>query len=398
MTTLTQFKTKHSFTEVAGRFGYHFSPNKTNICPCCNKNTFSVFNNDTRYKCFRPACDLNKVGDIFNFLQILGISSSFKESISLLNLETSNTVKQNKVSILDTVFDLYKEQYTNSVKAQEYLIHRGYSTKKIEVGYAPADVYFLRDRLEPQLEVLKSYSLVNDNYEDYFKDRLIFPVRDLSNKIVHFHSRDISNDPNITLRWLASKRRDTSNINYLWRGHIEKNSKALFLTEGISDGLSLVNWDLPTVSTMSIQADFTTLLQPFTNLEELHCIFDNDRHSISTNKSSYTYKSWEVVLPKLISLKLARPNLTIYCLMPPSLPNVKDLNDFTLTVSKKEFQDYYSKNTLSLPEFTFKFFFRPDYYKSLIQLSKDNLTLQQKLLSVIDNEYNNWLEFIYKIL
>ena len=397
MSTLSQFKTKHSFTEVAARFGYHFSSNKTNICPCCNKSSFSVFANDTKYKCFRPTCELNKAGDIFNFLQVIGVSSNFKESISLLNLESSN-FKVDKTNILDTVFDLYKQEYKNYYKAEKYLLNRGYNPKKVEVGYAPADPHFLIYKLPNDLDLLKSYFLINDNNEDYFRDRLIFPIRDLSNKIVHFHTRDISDNLNVSLRWLASKRRDTSNINYLWRGHIEKNSKAIFLTEGISDGLSLVNWDLPTVATMSIQADFSTLFKPFVQLKELHCIFDNDRNSITPNKVSYSYKSWEIVLPKLIELKLSRPTLNIYCFMPPPAPNIKDLNNFTQTLTKQQFQDYYSKHTLSLSDFIIKFFFRPDYYKVLVKLSQYEESLRNTLLELVNNDYNNWLEFIYKIL
>lgn len=392
MHTLNQFKANYSFTEVVSRFGYHFSTNKNNICPCCGKITFSVYNNDTKYKCFRPNCILNKPGDIFNFLENMGISEGFKNSLNLLEINTSNSSNKPNTSILDKVFTLYKKCFYDSSEAQNYLSNRGCNINKIEVGYAPSNPYFLRDNLPTNLNELRRYHLIKDNEKDYFNNRLIFTIRDLNNKLVHFHGRDISNKS--TLRWMGSKKREDRNIDYLWRGHIEKKSPALFLTEGISDAISLVNWDIPTVATMSIQADFIKLFQPFTDLDELHCIFDNDRQSINNSKFSDTYKSWEHVLPKLIDLKLTNPKLKIYCMMPPTYNGIKDLNDWISNLSKKQFQDYYIKHSLDLGEFTFNLYKdRLEYGNKLILLSQYYPKLKQLMSEYISNCYDHWIDY-----
>lgn len=393
MSSLEQFKAQHSFTLVASQFGYHFSPNKTNICPACNKATFSIFNNDTRYKCFRPNCELNKTGDIFNFLQFIGISNSFKESLELLNINQSSKTN----SILNEVYRIYLDEFKETTKGKQYLLNRGYNLAKIDVGYAPS-YSILSHKLNNHIDNLKKYYLINDKDEDYFRDRLIFPIRNYSNKIVHFHSRDLSNNPN-AIRWMGTKKREDRNIDYLWRGNIEYKSKAIFLTEGISDGLSLLSWDLPVVSTLSIQGDFIELLKPFNDLEELHCIFDNDKQTVNNSSLSGTYKSWEFIIPKLVSLKLLRPSLNIYCMMPPNKNNIKDLNDWFNVSTKEEFYTYYTENTLSIEEFIFKYFHpRIDYYKHLIKLSQHSLPLRHKLKSYIDSNFNDYIDFINLIL
>jgi hypothetical protein len=398
MITLEQFKTQHSFTQVASQFGYHFTLNKINYCPICNKHSFSIYNNDTRYKCFRPSCELNKTGDIFNFLEIVGLSSNFKDSLKLLDISSSTNYQPKKQnSILNRVFSLYKEEFNKSLEAQDYLKSRGYNLNKFEVGYAPNNKFYLSELLPSNSDELLKYHLIKLNGEDYFQNRLVFPIRTLDNYIIHFHSRDLSNSSELTLRWMASKKRETSNIDYLWRGHIESKSKAIFLTEGISDALSLLTWDLPVVATMSIQADIAKLFSSFHNLEELHCIFDNDRQIISNHKSSYTYKSWEHILPQLINLKLQRPNLQIFCFMPPPTNGVKDLNDYCKLVSKSEFQSNYNESTLSLEDFTIKHFFKKSYYKRLLELCKYSKSLQVKLESLVESNYSSWIDFIMEV-
>lgn len=109
-------------------------------------------------------------------------------------------------SILYTINELatqfYQEQLSRSNVAQEYLKQRNInadSIKEFQIGYAPTGnkLYkYLIEKGYTDEEIEKTSLIIKKENQtvDRLSNRLIFPIKDIQNKIVTFGGRTINND------------------------------------------------------------------------------------------------------------------------------------------------------------------------------------------------------------
>lgn len=335
-----------------------------NTCPVCNRpNKFKILD-DKYYKCFHPSCAANKRGDVFNLLPLLGLSSSFKESLSIVGkLPTNDYTEESRRSyVFSKVFEVYKllaEQHKAEILP--ILNGRGYyhALNCIEFGYSPdaeSMPHLVFEKYKISEKELIKYGLLN-THGDFLASRIIFPIYTKRNKLVHFQGR--STIPDSDKRWLCtpSLSRYSSITNYLFNLNNVVDESAIIITEGISDCLSLLELNLKAVASFGLSPDLVSILYDLPNLKTVIAIYDNDRHPFGYNDMSDMYKSWFVILPKLIELQEARPDLVIWCITPPEKALISDVNDWLQQgLTRPIFESHCKAKIKSLEQFTLSLF------------------------------------------
>lgn len=230
------------------------------LCPFHKEKTpsFSVSPDKQIFHCF--GCGVG--GNVIHFISKIE-NLNFRESLEMLaeksgiTLPTTNNgedlkkqeLKEKIYKINDLVAELYhKTLYEPIAKpAQEYVKKRKLDNKTLvnfKIGYAPNQniLYkFLKDKGFDEEEILKS-TLVkkyNNTYIDSFKNRLMFPILDVRNRVIAFGGRVLDNS---LPKYINSP--DTVVYNKgrnLYGLNVAKNSKMdkIIIVEGYMDCVSL---------------------------------------------------------------------------------------------------------------------------------------------------------------
>lgn len=230
------------------------------LCPFHKEKTpsFSVSPDKQIFHCF--GCGVG--GNVIHFISKIE-NLNFRESLEMLaeksgiTLPTTNNgedlkkqeLKEKIYKINELVAELYhKTLYEPIAKpAQEYVKKRKLDNKTLvnfKIGYAPNQniLYkFLKDKGFDEEEILKS-TLVkkyNNTYIDSFKNRLMFPILDVRNRVIAFGGRVLDNS---LPKYINSP--DTVVYNKgrnLYGLNVAKNSKMdkIIIVEGYMDCVSL---------------------------------------------------------------------------------------------------------------------------------------------------------------
>jgi hypothetical protein len=385
-----------------------------NLCPKCGKGKLWI--KDDYFRCFKPGCKTS--GDAITYVAISkGLSFKYaveflKENfgpIDLLNLPLGDnhfkTVEQReRRQLLSQIFNLCK-QYKTDYKAIEYLYYRGLDPNKIEYGFWPINSNGNKDliRLNTGIKLSKfeELKLVNSKNQEVFADRIIFPIKNLNGDILYFQGRSL--DPETKLRWLTSandNKTEQSVFSYFYNTDIlSKDIKTLFICEGITDALSLQELDLNVVASLNLYPPLLKYKHSLDKLDYIIAFYDNDKYNV--NFSSITeYKSWDSVLDILVDLKLMKPELLIYCIMPPEKTGITDINEWLISIEfdKDIALDYIRKNVMTLEEFLIKKFLhirREDIFKILnILPNEDQESYKQMLVNAVEKQYKSWVDFL----
>jgi DNA primase len=185
------------------------------LCPFHSEKTPSFTVSPARqiFHCF--GC--GKGGDIFTFIMEYE-KVSFIEAVSILATKAgldlnkidkyrtlTSSSKEKLYKIYEESLNFYINQLEKSEKAKTYLKERGINeemSNMFSLGYAPKD----RDSLYKYLKskgfedaTIKISGLVTygDSPHDFFRDRLIIPIHNLSGKVVAFGGRLIENSDNL---------------------------------------------------------------------------------------------------------------------------------------------------------------------------------------------------------
>jgi len=181
--------------------------NFTALCPFHKEKTpsFTVFPESDTFRCF--GC--GKGGDIFTFVQEME-RVSFPEAMEILarragiSLEKKGSapgrgLKSRLLSILEAAQDFYARSLKGPQgrPAREYLERRGLSraVEAFGLGFAPPSWTALVEKLgamgvEPDLLVKAGLAKKGDlGVHDYFRNRLMIPIRDALGRIVGFGGR-----------------------------------------------------------------------------------------------------------------------------------------------------------------------------------------------------------------
>ena len=115
--------------------------------------------------------------------------------------KTSDTKKQ-IYNALESATNFYEEKYQQATAAQHFATRRGItdkSAKHFRIGYAPDDWRQLYDALKSQYsdDILLQAGLIkqkNSSTYDLFRDRLMFPLRDIAGRVVGFSGRRLDGE------------------------------------------------------------------------------------------------------------------------------------------------------------------------------------------------------------
>lgn len=185
-------------------------------CPFHNEKSpsFHVSPERGTYHCF--GCGVG--GDIFSFIQAID-GVEFKEALKTLaeraNVELvpenpqKKTEREELVAIIESATSFFENQLPNNVDATSYLERRGVekeTIKKWRIGYAPGPPaagwrelknHLTNEKYLPgvmlKAGLIKSAEGGKEPF-DTFRDRIMFPLRDHTGKVVGFSGRILAKD------------------------------------------------------------------------------------------------------------------------------------------------------------------------------------------------------------
>ncbi len=182
-------------------------------CPFHNENepSFTVTPEMGLYKCF--GC--GKGGDVFNFIMEIE-GCDFGEALRELARETGvelpsgggdkkSSQRQDWFELNRYVADCYRQAFTTEPGklARDYMTERGFDLElldRFEVGYAsPAWNNLVKAMKRDGKEIKQALELgllkeSKGRKYDFFRDRVIFPIHDISRRIVGFGGRALNTD------------------------------------------------------------------------------------------------------------------------------------------------------------------------------------------------------------
>ncbi len=236
--------------------------NMVGLCPFHNENTpsFSVSPDKQLYHCF--GCGAS--GNVFSLIMQME-NLTFPEAPHYLASKAGVTIPEKKAqtgveNIKDKIYrlnELAARYYTylmhnseSGKKAYNYLLKRGIKQETIELfnlGYAPAGwtgFYDFALKKGASQDLMVKSGLVSPGrekgYYDRFRDRVIFPIFNISGKIAGFGGRTMSEGDKSGPKYLNSPETpvfDKGNMLYglnLAREEIRRQKKAI-VTEGYTD-------------------------------------------------------------------------------------------------------------------------------------------------------------------
>lgn len=230
--------------------------NYVGLCPFHKEKTpsFHVSPSKGIYKCF--GC--GKSGDVIEFVkEFHGLP--FNDALSFLGercgiiLESTNTktnsMMQEIYEVLNYAMEFYNHQLMSSVGAKglEYMKHREFEQliDTFSIGYAGNDnglYHALKDSCS--IPALVNAGLIKSgNKRDFFKDRIMFPVRDYLGRVTGFSGRKLNNENNLP-KYLNSPTTSVYDKSFALYGLYEaKNAirleNTVYIVEGCTDVLSL---------------------------------------------------------------------------------------------------------------------------------------------------------------
>jgi DNA primase len=314
------------------------------LCPFHKEKTpsFIVSGQKQLFKCF--GCGIG--GNVFTFLQKIE-RVSFKEAVFILAKRLGIEIKDESISSPKTEV-LYKINQEAACVYQdllfkdenkfalEYLIKRRNLNldiiKKFKLGYAPYDFSlfnFLQQKGYKKEDIYEAGLFTQT--KDIFKDRIIFPIFDIKNRIIGFGGRiiDDNNDKpkyiNTSQTLIYNKGKNLYGLN-LAKDYITKEGKAI-LVEGYLDVIVSHMYGLYNVIGVlgtSLTEDQAVLLKRYVNSVIL--VFDPDQAG-----KKATIRGLNILVEQGLEPKVAL------------LPNGYDPASFLQEKNKEEFLSFLSQ-------------------------------------------------------
>ncbi len=306
--TIQQITNRIDIIDVVGEF-VKLKKRGTNYignCPFHNEKSpsFTVSPAKEIYKCF--GC--GKSGNTITFL-MEHEKYSYVESLRWLaaryNIEIEETetspaqklaqqVADSLYAINNFAMDFFTKQYWDTEAgesiAQSYMQHRGFLkpiVEKFKIGYNPSDKdslakALIQNQFNPEL-FAKTGLVVerNGEWQDNYRDRIIFPIHNTTGKIIGFGARQIAKNDK-SPKYINSPENDIyvkSKIlygSYFARTSIDKLNECL-LVEGYTDVVSLHQAGIENVVASggtSLTIDQLRLIKKYT--QNLTIIYDGD--------------------------------------------------------------------------------------------------------------------------
>ena len=331
--------------------------NYLGLCPFHNEKSpsFTVSPAKEIYKCF--GC--GRSGNSISFL-MEHEKYSYVEALRWLankyNVEIEETEASPEVKIKQQVAEslhiingfaqkFFEDKLFNTDEgrdiAMSYLKHRGFREdiiKKFQIGYAPEErTSFVKTALANQFnpEYLVRSGLVvvrNEELQDNYRGRIIFPVHGNSGKIIGFGARLIRNNDKAP-KYINTPENELyvkSKIlygTYFARQAIDKNNECL-LVEGYTDVVSLHQAGIENVVASggtSLTPDQLRLVKKYTN--NLTIIYDGDSAGIKA-----ALRGLDLALEEGLNVKLVL------------IPDKEDPDSYVNKVGPIAFKEFIEKN------------------------------------------------------
>ncbi|MDX1904444.1 MAG: DNA primase [Thermonemataceae bacterium] len=303
-------------------------------CPFHNEKTpsFSVSPAKNIYKCF--GC--GKGGDPVNFvMEIEGVSyaEALKQLAKKYQIELPEEAlaeptqeeiqKQNERDslfiVLNHAKNFFQEQlfYTEEGKAiaLPYFKERGFNEQTIktfELGYAPSDwdsLYRNAVRKGYQATLLEKAGLTvqkegKKEYYDRFRERVVFPIHNISGRVVAFGARTLKKDKSIA-KYINSPETDLYQKSKVLYGLFQAKKAILeanecLLVEGYADVISLHQAAIKNVvasSGTSLTNEQIRLIRRFTH--HITLLYDSDKAGIAA-----AIRGLDIILEEGLSVKI----------------------------------------------------------------------------------------------
>ncbi|MBU44871.1 MAG: DNA primase [Spirochaetaceae bacterium] len=235
-----------------------YNRNYKGLCPFHREKTpsFNVVPDKGIYHCF--GC--GRGGDIFAFvMEHEGVE--FREAMEILaraaGIDTSNLQKNEKkdpaYDLLMRTARLYNEYLAEPAGANylNYLKGRGIqqeSIKKFQIGASPDQWQFLLEKFPEELKTMERVSLARKSEKtgkhfDFFRGRIMFPIRDASGQVVGFGGRILPGSDN-PAKYMNSPESPVFHKSKVLYGLFEniasiRRNRAAIVTEGYLDVVGL---------------------------------------------------------------------------------------------------------------------------------------------------------------
>jgi DNA primase len=217
--------------------------------------------------------------------------------------------------ILDFAWNFYKKQLFDTEEGQvaglSYFKERGFRTKTIEIfglGYSPeGNDNLVREALKNGFtrDILAKAGLITQHGGDFFRGRAMFPIFNISGKVIAFAGRQLTNDKR-SPKYINSPETDIYNKRKVLYGlsHAKKAIRQednCFLVEGYTDVISLYQSGIENVvasSGTALTPDQTRLIRRYAG--KVTVLYDSDPAGIKA-----AMRGLDLILEENLDVKLA---------------------------------------------------------------------------------------------
>ncbi len=341
--------------------------NYLGLCPFHNEKTpsFSVSPSKQMFKCF--GC--GEAGNVISFLKkhqgfdfiesikYLGKKYNIEIIEKKLNLEEIKKLKEKEslLIILSFASKYFKKQLKENLDGQtkvlNYLKKRGFNNEIIEkfcIGFSPnVKNAFTKKALKKSynLEMLIKAGLTIKNYEfDRFYGRLIFPIHNVSGKIIAFGARNLNKNNKIA-KYINSpeteiyqKSRELYGM-YFAKNTVVKKNKC-YLVEGYTDVLSLFQNGIKNVvssSGTSLTTEQIRIIKRFT--KNVCILYDGDEAGIGAS-----LRGIDLILKEGLNVKIVL------------FPDGEDPDSYSKKIGKNKFIEFLKEKEEDFIHFKTKMF------------------------------------------
>ncbi len=322
-------------------------------CPFHNEKSpsFTVSPAKGLFKCF--GCGVG--GDGVNFVMrhehlsyydaLRHVARKYNIEVEEVQLTPEQIALQNERETLNAVTAFAQVQFTNYMLHTDegksiglnYFKERGFNSVTIEkfaLGFSPDNSQFLVDAAKKAGYDLKYFlqtGLLKEregDYFDFFRDRVIFPVHNLTGRIIAFGGRTLKTDKKIPKyinspeTEIYSKSKTLYGLFQSKRGIIQKD--VCYLVEGYTDVISMHQAGIENVvasSGTALTVDQIKLIKRFTN--NITILYDGDAAGIKAS-----FRGIDMILEEGCNVKVVL------------FPDGDDPDSFSKKVSFEELQQY----------------------------------------------------------
>tara|TARA_B110000008_G_scaffold279631_1_gene327595 strand:- start:245 stop:2140 length:1896 start_codon:yes stop_codon:yes gene_type:complete len=359
---IQEIKDRSDIVEVVGDFVSlkKSGSNYKALSPFTDEKTPSFFVSPSKqiFKCFSTG----KGGDSIEFLREVE-SMTYVEAIKFLGEKYGvevdeseqdynvNNEKESLLIILNKSKDFYKDNLNSEEGksiALSYLEHREVSEdmiEKFEIGYSldkwDSLLQYLSKNQFNKDQILKAGLILenNDKKYDRFRNRLMFPIHNISGKVIAFGARIISEQKNQPKYVNSPETPLYVKSNVLYGLYQSKNNirklDNCILVEGYTDVISLFQIGVENVvssSGTSLTINQIKLISRYT--KNITILFDGDKAGIDAS-----LRGMDLILENDMNVKIV------------SFPEGEDPDSYSKAVGKNKFLEYIDSNETNLITF-----------------------------------------------